>query len=94
MNVAEWIIVGILSFTLSVFLIVGIIFLIKAIKLVNQLNQIAKSGQELADKANSIADRFKGFGATMTKGLVSAFINKYNKGRRQSKKGGYKDDEE
>ena len=33
LNVAEWIIVGILSFTLFVFLVVGIIALVKIIKL-------------------------------------------------------------
>ncbi|MBR5620900.1 hypothetical protein IKW75_00170 [Candidatus Saccharibacteria bacterium] len=94
MNVAEWIIVGILAATLFIFLIIGIIFLIKSIKLVNQLNRIVKSGQDLADKANSIADNFKGAGAAVVGGLVNAFTSKYNKGGRQSKKGGYKDDEE
>lgn len=92
MNVAEWIIVGILAGTLFVFLIIGIILFVKSIKLVNKLNELAQSGQDLADKANSIADNFKGFGATIVGGLVSAFTNRYNKGNNnKSQKGGEKD---
>ncbi len=90
MNVAEWIIVGILSATLFIFLIVGTVFFVKAIKFVNHLNCIAKSGQDLAEKANHIADSFKGFGAAFVGGVVNALSNKINK----TKKGGKEDDNE
>ena len=93
MNVAEWIIVGILAGTLFIFLIIGIIFLIKSIKLVNKLNRLAQSGVDLADKANDVADKFKGIGASVVSGLANTFISKYNKGNSKSKKGGKEDDE-
>lgn len=59
LNVAEWIIVGILSFTLFVFLILGIILLVKLIKLTKQAKRVVETGQAVADKADDIADNIK-----------------------------------
>ena len=59
LNVAEWIIVGILSFTLFVFLVLGIILLVKLIKLTKQARMVVETGQSIADKADDIADNIK-----------------------------------
>ncbi|MBQ3306275.1 hypothetical protein IJH02_02490 [Candidatus Saccharibacteria bacterium] len=57
MNVAEWILVCILSVTLFVFLIVGIIFLIKLMGLIKEAKKVTITAQSIADKANSIAGK-------------------------------------
>ena len=59
MNVAEWIIVGILSFTLFVFLILGIILLAKLIKLTKEAKLVIERGQDVVDRANDVVDNVK-----------------------------------
>lgn len=71
LNVAEWIIVGILSFTLFIFLVLGIILLIKLIKISKQAKKVVETGQAVADKADDIADNIKDM--TSVGGLIRGF---------------------
>ena len=75
LNVAEWIIVGILSFTLFVFLILGIVLLIKLIKLTKQAKMVVETGQSIADKADDIADNIKDM--TSIGGIVRGYFGEY-----------------
>lgn len=75
MNVAEWIIVAILSMTLLVFLILGIVLLIKLIGLSREVEKIAIEGQDIARNANGIAANVKGM--TAIGGVVEMFVDKY-----------------
>lgn len=63
MDVAEWIIVSILSLTLFVFLILGIMLLTKLLDLsrdakhlMKQLDRIAKKGGSIVNKASDTVD--------------------------------------
>lgn len=75
MNVAEWIIVAILSMTLLVFLILGIVLLVKLINLSKEMEKIAIEGQDIARNANGIAANVKGM--TAIGGVVEMFVDKY-----------------
>lgn len=75
MNVAEWIIVAILSMTLLVFLILGIILLAKLIGLSKEVEKIAVEGQDIARNANGIAANVKGM--TAIGGVVEGFVDNY-----------------
>ncbi len=75
MNVAEWILVVILSLTLLVFLIVGIILIIKLIGLTKEAQKIVEKGQDIAESTNGIVNNIKGM--TSIGGAVEMFVNKY-----------------
>lgn len=75
MNVAEWIIVAILSITLLIFLIMGIALLAKLINLSKEIERIAVEGQDIARNANGIAANIKGM--TAIGGVVEMFVDKY-----------------
>ena len=91
MNVAEWIIVGILSFTLFVFLILGIILLIKLIKLTKEAKLVIERGQDVVDRANDVVDNVKQM--TSLRNIAKGFGKIYNKARKakNSRKGTYDD---
>ena len=55
MNIAEWILVAFLSVALLVFLIVGIVALVKWNHLVDEAKKVVKKGQDIADTTNDIA---------------------------------------
>lgn len=74
MNVAEWILVTFLSITLLVFLIVGIILLIKLIRLADEAQKIVMTGQGIAAKADDIVDNVKGM--TSVGGIVKTFASR------------------
>ena len=59
MNTAEWILVALLSMTLLVFLVVGIIFLVKFIHLLSEIEIMVQTGQSIAEKADDVADNIK-----------------------------------
>ena len=87
MNVAEWIIVCILSVTLFIFLILGIIFFVKMIKLTKQAKIVVEKGQDVVDRAGDVVENVK---RRFTVGaLVKSFISRYNgaKSNKRSKKG-------
>lgn len=59
MNTAEWIIVCILAGTLFVFLICGIIFLIKLMGLIKEAKKVTITAQSIAEKADDVAGNVK-----------------------------------
>ncbi len=99
MNTAEWILVVILSVTLFVFLIVGIVLLVKLIGLSKEVRKVVVEGQDIAKNANGIVSNVKGMtsiGGTMEM-VVDNYITpkikekiKDSKGKEKSKNGGEK----
>ncbi len=92
LNVAEWIIVGILSFTLFVFLVLGIILLVKLIKLTKQARMVVETGQSIADKADDIADNIKDM--TSIGGIARGYFADYIGRKFFKKKKRRRDDDE
>lgn len=78
MNTAEWILVAILSMTLLVFLIVGIIFLVKFIHLLSEIEIMVQTGQSIAEKADDVADNIKDMTSVgpLAKSLVKDILMK------------------
>ena len=60
MNLAEWILVAFLSVALLIFIIVGIIALVKWNHLVDEAKKIFIKGQDIAETTNDIAENVKG----------------------------------
>lgn len=75
MNTAEWIIVAILALTLFIFLVVGIILLIKLIGITKEAKKIVIKGQDIAANANDVVANVKGI--TSIGGVVKTFADKY-----------------
>lgn len=75
MNVAEWILVAILSITLFVFLIVGIVLLFKLIDLSREVKEVVIEGKDIAKNTNGIVSNVKGM--TSIGGTVEMFVDKY-----------------
>lgn len=75
MNVAEWILVAILSITLFIFLIVGIILVVKLIGISKEVKKVVVEGQDIAKNANGIVSNVKGM--TSFGGTVQMFMDKY-----------------
>ncbi|MDO4759582.1 MAG: hypothetical protein Q4A30_02255 [Candidatus Saccharibacteria bacterium] len=75
MNTAEWILVAILSITLLIFLIVGIILMIKLIGVSNEAKKILLTGQTIAEKTDNIVENVKDM--TSVGGLVKTFVHRY-----------------
>ena len=73
MNVAEWILVVMLSVALLIFLIAGIVLAIKLIRLTEEAQKIVTTGQQIATKADDIVDNVKGM--TSVGGIVKTFAN-------------------
>ena len=83
MNVAEWIIVAILSITLMVFLIVGIILIVRLIKLSKEVEEVVIEGKDIARNTNGIVNNVKGM--TSIGGTVEMFVDKYINPKLKSK---------
>lgn len=75
MNTAEWILVAILSITLLVFLIVGIVLLIKLIDLSKEVRKVIVEGQDIAKNANGIVSNVKGM--TSIGGTMEMVVDNY-----------------
>lgn len=75
MNVAEWIIVAILSMTLLVFLIVGIALLVRLLKVSKEVEKVVIESQDIAKNANGIVSNVKGM--TAIGGTMEMFVDKY-----------------
>ena len=75
MNVAEWILVVILSVTLFVFLIIGIVLLVKLIGLSKEVKKVVIESQAIAKNANGIVNNVKGM--TSIGGTIQMFVDKY-----------------
>lgn len=74
MNIAEWILVIMLSVALFVFLVAGIVLLVKLIHLAKEAERIVVTGQGIAAKADDIVDNVKGM--TSVGGIVKTFANR------------------
>ena len=75
MNTAEWILVAILSVTLFVFLVIGIVLLVRLISLSKEVEKVIVEGQDIAKNANGIVSNVKGM--TSIGGTVELFVDKY-----------------
>lgn len=75
MNVAEWILVVILSVTLLLFLIIGIVLLLKLIDISNEVKKVVIESQDIARNTNGIVSNVRGM--TAIGGTMEAFVNKY-----------------
>ena len=75
MNVAEWILVVILSVTLFIFLVVGIVLLVKLLGIAEEAKKVIKKSQDIADNANGIVTNVKDL--TSVGGVVKSFVDKY-----------------
>lgn len=91
METPAWILVFILSITLFLFLLIGIILLIKLIGVTKEAKKIMLQGQNIAEKADDIADNVRDM--TTVGGLVKYFTENYiekserKKKAKKSKKG-------
>lgn len=84
MNVAEWILVIILSITLLVFLIVGIILMVKLLGIADEARKVVIRGQDIADNANGVVSNVRGM--TSIGGVVQTFVDKYVEPKLKEKK--------
>lgn len=75
MNIAEWILVAILSVTLFIFLVVGIILMIKVMGLSEETKKVMLKSQDIADNANGVVNNVKGL--TSVGGTVEMLVDKY-----------------
>lgn len=75
MNIAEWILVAILSVTLFVFLVVGIILMVKMLGVSDEFKRVAIKGQDIADNANGVVTNVRGL--TSVGGTVEMLVDKY-----------------
>ncbi|MBR0488293.1 hypothetical protein IJJ39_01290 [Candidatus Saccharibacteria bacterium] len=75
MNVAEWILVAILSVTLFIFLVVGIVLMIKLFEVSDEVKRMAMKGQNVVDSANDVVTNVKGM--TSIGGSVEMLVDKY-----------------
>lgn len=73
MNVAEWILVVMLSVALFIFLVAGIVLIVKLVGVANEAKKIIVTGQGIAAKADDIVDNVKGM--TSVGGIVKTFAN-------------------
>ena len=77
MNVAEWILVVILSVTLLVFLIVGIVLMSKTFGLVAEAKKVVAKSQDIAENANGVVTNVRGM--TSIGGTVEEVIKERKK---------------
>ena len=75
MNLAEWIIIMFLAVALLVFLIVGIIFIVKFTSLLSEIEIMVQTGQSIFDKADDVADNIKDL--TSVGPLARGFVKEY-----------------
>ena len=75
MNVAEWILVAILSITLLVFLIVGIVLFVRLIDVSKEMKKVMVESQDIAKNANGIVSNVRGM--TSIGGTMEMFVDKY-----------------
>ncbi|MBO7657603.1 hypothetical protein J6S55_03125 [Candidatus Saccharibacteria bacterium] len=75
MNVAEWILVAILSITLFVFLIIGIVLMVKLLGIADEAKRVVIKSQDIAENANGVVSNVRGM--TSIGGVVQTFVDKY-----------------
>ncbi|MBR5418758.1 hypothetical protein IK110_00695 [Candidatus Saccharibacteria bacterium] len=90
METPAWILVFILSITLFIFLLVGIILIIKLMGVAKEAKKIVIQGQNIAEKADDIADNVRDM--TTVGGLVKHFTESYMKKAEKKSKRSKKED--
>lgn len=75
MNVAEWILVVILSITLLIFLIIGIVLMVKLLGVADEAKRVVVKSQDIAENANGVVSNVRGM--TSIGGVVQTFVDKY-----------------
>ncbi|MBR3252838.1 hypothetical protein IKF84_02090 [Candidatus Saccharibacteria bacterium] len=75
MNVAEWILVVILSITLFIFLVVGIVLMVKLLGVADEAKRVVIKSQDIAENANGVVSNVRGM--TSIGGVVQTFVDKY-----------------
>ena len=75
MNVAEWILVVILSITLFIFLVVGIILMVKLFSVADEAKRVVIKSQDIAENANGVVSNVRGM--TSIGGVVQTLVDKY-----------------
>ena len=75
MNTAEWILVVILSVTLFIFLVVGIILMIKLFGVSDEVKRVVVKSQDIAENANGVVTNVRGL--TSVGGTVEMLVDKY-----------------
>ena len=75
MNVAEWILVAILAVTLMVFLILGIILMVRVLGMTDEMKRVLMKSQDIADNANGVVTNVRGL--TSVGGTVEMLVDKY-----------------
>ena len=75
MNVAEWILVVILSITLFIFLVVGIVLMTRMFGLIDETKRVVRKSQDIADNANGVVTNVRGL--TSVGGTVEMLVDKY-----------------
>lgn len=75
MNIAEWILVAILSVALLVLIILTICLVAKLIKIAKGAEKIVEKGQNIVEKTEDAVERVKNM--TSVSSIVKTFTNKY-----------------
>lgn len=84
MNVAEWILVVMLSVTLFIFLVVGIVLMVKLLGIADEARKVVVRSQDIADNANGVVSNVRGM--TSIGGVVQTFVDKYVEPKLKEKK--------
>ncbi len=80
MDTASQILLIIVSVTLTIFLIVGIIVTIKLVQILNHLKQITEKAEKIADSAESVGEFFqKTAGPAAIAKLVVNIVHSFKK---------------
>lgn len=75
MNTAEWILVAFLSVALFVFIVVGIILLVKLIQITKEAKKVVIKSQDIASNTNDVINNIKG--VTSIGGIIKTITDKY-----------------
>lgn len=75
MDTAEWILVAILGVTLFVFLVVGIVLMIKMLGVADEVKRVAVKSQDIAENANGVVTNVRGL--TSVGGTVEMLVDRY-----------------
>ena len=75
MNVAEWILVVILSITLFIFLVVGIVLMVKLLGVADEAKRVVINSQDISENANGVVSNVRGM--TSIGVVVQTFVDKY-----------------
>lgn len=87
MDTAAYILLIIVSATLSIFLVAAIIALVKINQILGDMRRIAQKAEKIADKAEAVGEFFqKTAGPVAVAKLVSNVVESFNKSRNQSHK--------